>query len=142
MDLSVTDYVSVLDLIARFNRSLDERDWAGFGAFFTEDAVMTFSQDTLIEGQSAIVDIVRTAEEGNYALNFHMGAGFTTDSVAQDRIAIDVPVLGFGVFLPEKSEGLRFSGARSKWILLREDRGWRIAESHHRMSFAGAAAAG
>jgi uncharacterized protein (TIGR02246 family) len=136
MNLSVMDYVSVQDLIARFNRSLDDRDWSSFGALFTDDAVMTFSKETRYEGRTAIVNVVRGAEEGSYGINFHVSGSFTTDSVEQERVSIDVAALGFGVFLPEKGEGLRFSGARSKWMLLRLERSWLITECHHRVKFA------
>ncbi len=51
-------------LKARYCRFLDTRDWAGFAALFTEDAVMDVSEDTgnpPITGIAAILDQVRFA---------------------------------------------------------------------------------
>jgi uncharacterized protein (TIGR02246 family) len=49
---------------ARYCRTLDTKDWEGFAALFTEDAVMDVSQDTgnpPITGVAAILEQVRYA---------------------------------------------------------------------------------
>jgi hypothetical protein len=140
VDITVADYIAIQDLIARFNRQMDGRNWDAFGKFFTEDAVMAItmpSEEIRHEGRIAIVDQMKNAQESRYAVNFHLAGNFTTDSVEQDRIIVDVPVLGFAAFLPGKGDGLRFSSARSKWKLIRHGGTWLISEFHHRVFFGG-----
>jgi len=54
----------IMDVKARYCRVLDARDWDGFGALFTEDAVLDVREDTGSEpfhGRKAIIDTVQAA---------------------------------------------------------------------------------
>lgn len=51
---------------ARYCRMLDTKDWEGFAALFTEDAVMDVSQDT---GKPPITGIPALLDQVRYAVN-------------------------------------------------------------------------
>ena len=58
---------AIAEVKARYCRCLDTRDWDGFGAVFTDDAVMDVRDDTGAEpfhGRALIVDTVRAVVTG------------------------------------------------------------------------------
>jgi ketosteroid isomerase-like protein len=61
---AVAAYEAIRQVKARYCRLLDTKDWDGFIALFTEDAVMDVQEDTgnpPIRGHAAILDQVRFA---------------------------------------------------------------------------------
>ena len=54
------DWIAICNLKAAYCRLLDTKDWAGWGALFTEDCVMDTrpSGGTLVEGRTAFVEMV------------------------------------------------------------------------------------
>ena len=75
------DWVAICELKARYCRTLDTKDWAGYAAVFTEDVVLdtTAAGGPRFEGRDAAVAGVRAAVE----------RAATTHHVHNPEIAID-----------------------------------------------------
>lgn len=57
------DYLAICETKARYCRCLDQKDWAGYGDVFTEDAILDTrgAGGQLVEGRAVIVQLVRSA---------------------------------------------------------------------------------
>ena len=71
-ELRFEDYVAICDTKARYCRCLDEKNWAGYGDTFTDDAVLdtrpsgggeTRGRDSLVKGVRASIETAKTAHQ-------------------------------------------------------------------------------
>lgn len=65
-NLNFTDWLAITSLKARYCRLLDTKDWDGFAALFTEDAVLDVATATgfgRIEGRDKFIPMVRSSLE-------------------------------------------------------------------------------
>jgi uncharacterized protein (TIGR02246 family) len=123
-------YVAISQVKARYCRTLDTKDWAGYADVFTEDLVMDMSQagGAMISGRDAAMRMVRGAVEAAYtAHQVHSPEikldGDTADVVwaMQDRV----------VWGAERARQLGYAGHtgyghyHEKYV--RKDGRWRIA---------------
>ena len=123
--------VAIAEVKARYCRCLDTKDWAGFGAVFTAEAMLDVREDTGAEpfhGRAAIVETVRAVvEHAKTAHHVHSPEiAFDGDGAAdviwamQDRVVWEpghspippaVAMTGYGHY-------------RERYVLA--DGGWRI----------------
>ena len=77
-----TDWLAITELKARYCRCLDTKDWAGYAAVYTEDAVLdtTGSGGARVEGREALVAYVRSSISEDT---------ITTHHVHQPEISVD-----------------------------------------------------
>lgn len=73
---SFTDWLAITELKARYCRYLDTKDWAGYAACFTDDAVLdtTGSGGARIEGRDALVAYVRSSISEDTITTHHVHA--------------------------------------------------------------------
>ncbi|MEU0384197.1 nuclear transport factor 2 family protein [Streptomyces chartreusis] len=112
-------------LILALPRALDERDFDGYGALFTEDAVMEIGKEVR-RGRQAIADGPRRDLPSRYEATFH--------HMGQIYIEVDgdeATILTYQVayHLPKVSEPMSHEDAGGKYhvIARRTENGWRIA---------------
>lgn len=82
------DHFGICDTKARYCRCLDEKDWAGYGDTFTEEAVLdtTGSGGTTVQGREQLVRSVRASvEDAKTAHQVH-----SPEMIAVDADTIDV----------------------------------------------------
>ena len=121
----VRDRELVRELVARYARALDTRDWEALTQCFTADAQAEFSGVRLEPGADAIVRHLRQLESvtasthltGNVLIDFDAD-GALVESQALVHLALDQGVRVRGVFYSDR--------------LVRVDGGWRIQERRHR----------
>jgi ketosteroid isomerase-like protein len=80
--LNFADWLEITSLKARYCRLLDTKDWDGFAALFTEDAVLDVKTATgfgRIEGRAKFMPMVRSS----------IGTANTAHQVHQPEIAVD-----------------------------------------------------
>jgi uncharacterized protein (TIGR02246 family) len=112
-------------LIQAVPRTLDERDFDGYGALFTEDAVMEIGREVR-RGRQAIADGPKRDLPSRYEATFH--------HMGQIYIEVDgdeATILTYQVayHLPKVSEPMTHEDAGGKYhaVARRTENGWRIA---------------
>jgi hypothetical protein len=63
------DYKEIVELKARFGRTVDAKDWAGYTEVFSADAVFDFGDGNLLQGGPAFVAAVRDQLEGGISVH-------------------------------------------------------------------------
>jgi hypothetical protein len=124
MGLSVEDRLDIHDVLVRYGFVVDDRDWAGFGAVFTADAVVDFSGGDASgrPGPAAIVgvdEIVRQyRDELTHPLQ-HIIVNHVIDAVSDDEVVVRSKAL-----FPVPKDGV-FEGLYRD-VVVRTPAGWRI----------------
>jgi len=127
------DLEEIRQLKARYFRSIDLRDWDGFGQVFTRDAVMEVPETGMVEnGRAAIVAAVRGALTG--ARTVHHGHMPEIDLTGPDSATGTWALFDY-VEWPGAEGGERI-GLRGYGHYLeeyvREEGQWRISKLHLR----------
>jgi uncharacterized protein (TIGR02246 family) len=130
-DVDTTTVQRLLDeselrkLIQAVPRTLDEGDFDGYGALFTEDAVMEIGREVR-RGRQAIADGPKRDLPSRYEATFH--------HMGQIYIEVDgdeATILTYQVayHLPKVSEPMTHEDAGGKYhaVARRTENGWRIA---------------
>lgn len=123
---------AIADVLARYARGLDDRDFAAVGACFTADAQATFSGVVLAPGRAAIV--AHVGGLGNFAASTHLlglpvieladdGRSAVVETAAVAHLVVDVD-RG-----PVRTRGLRYRG---RFVL---GDTWQITERVHRVDW-------
>lgn len=124
----MTDREAIAELLARYGRALDQRDWDALRGCFTDDAQAEYSGIVLRHGVDAIVSHVRQLE--NLAGSSHLVGNVVIDldgdeAVVQSQALVHL-VLDAGVRV------------RSVWYgdrIVRRDGEWRIRDRRHRAAW-------
>ena len=71
-----SDWLAITELKARYCRCLDTKDWAGYAAVYTEDAVLdtTGSGGARVAGRGALVAYVRSSISDDTITTHHVHA--------------------------------------------------------------------
>lgn len=122
---TLTAYADIQRAKARYCRTIDTKDWVGFGDIMTDDIRLDVSEGTGLEpiiGRDNAVNFIRqsvdsaqTAHQVHYPeIDLH-GDEATAVWAMHDRIIFDngVKLSGYGQY-------------HERWV--RTERGWRIAE--------------
>jgi uncharacterized protein (TIGR02246 family) len=123
---SFQDWQSISELKARYCRCLDTKDWAGYVAVYTEDAVLdtTGSGGERVEGREALVAYVRSSISEDT---------ITTHHVHQPEITVDgdtasaIWAMQDRNVWPNGRKLLGFGHYHERYV--REGGNWLIAES-------------
>lgn len=78
----------ILELRARYFRTVDAKDWSGFRGTFTDDCVFDFGDGNIMHGADAFVEAVRD----------QVGEGITVHRGALPEITIDSPTTAHGIW--------------------------------------------
>jgi hypothetical protein len=65
------DWKEIMELRARYFRTVDAKDWEGFRATFTDDCTFDFGDGNVIEGADAFVAVVK--DQADTAVTVHRG---------------------------------------------------------------------
>jgi hypothetical protein len=82
------DWKEILELRARYFRTVDAKDWNGFRATFTDDCTFDFGDGNVVEGADAFVAVVR--DQAETAVTVHRGT--------LPEITIDGPTTAHGLW--------------------------------------------
>jgi len=123
---------AIIDVIARYGRALDDRDFEAAGACFTEDAQATFSGVVLAPGRAAIV--AHVSGLADLAASTHL-FGLPVIEVAGDgrSARAETTAVAFLAAVddgPVRTRGLRY---RDEFVLV--DGVWLIRERIHRVDW-------
>lgn len=77
---TLLQYQQINDLLIRYGCALDERDWAGLGQVFTEQAQVDYGSLGVFEGRDAVVAVAR---------EFIESCGATQHLIGNIRIDLD-----------------------------------------------------
>jgi uncharacterized protein (TIGR02246 family) len=121
-----SDWLAISELKARYCRCLDTKDWAGYAAVYTEDAVLdtTGSGGARVAGREALVAYVRSSISEDT---------ITTHHVHQPEIVVDgdtasaIWAMQDRNVWPNGRKLLGFGHYHERYI--RTDGAWLIAES-------------
>jgi uncharacterized protein (TIGR02246 family) len=111
-------------LIQAVPRALDERDFDGYGAQFTEDAVMEIGREVR-RGRQAIADGPKHDLPSRYEATYHHMGQIYVD-VDEDEATILAYIYAY--HLPKASEPMTHEDAGGKYhaVARRTENGWRI----------------
>ena len=124
----MTDRDAIVELLARYARALDQRDWDALRRCFTDDAQAEYSGVVLPRGVDAIVGHVRQLE--NLAGSSHLVGNVLVD-VDGDQAFVESQALVHLVL----DAGVRVRGVSYTDRVVRQDGAWRIRERHHRAAW-------
>lgn len=82
------DWKGILELRARYFRTVDAKDWDGFRSTFTDDCVFDFGDGNVIQGADTFVATVR--DQAETAVTVHRGT--------LPEITIDSPTTAHGIW--------------------------------------------
>lgn len=121
----LTDREAIVELLARYARALDTRDWAALRECFTEDAQGEFSGVVLAPGVDAIVGHVAQLEqvEASTHLTGNVVVAFEGDRAQVESQALVHLLLG---------DRLRARGVFYSDVVVRSGDRWLIRERRHR----------
>jgi uncharacterized protein (TIGR02246 family) len=129
------DVEAIKQLKARYFRTLDTKDWDGFGDVFARDAVLEVPEaDMVVRGRDAIVDAVRDPLTGTRTVHHgHMPEiEVTGDDTATGIWAmadyVEWSGAGGGAEAGERVGIQGYGHYREEYV--REEGRWRIARSH------------
>lgn len=74
----LVDRAAVSDLLNDFARALDDRDWEGYAANYTEDGVLDIAPTIRHEGREGMAEFV-AASLGRYAATHHLSSNHRID---------------------------------------------------------------
>ncbi|HET6705424.1 nuclear transport factor 2 family protein [Amycolatopsis sp.] len=111
-------------LVQALPRALDERDFDGYGALFTEDAVMEIGREVR-RGRQAITDGPKRDLLKHYEATYHQLGQLYVD-IDKDDATILAYI--FAYHLPKASEPMTHEDAGGKYhvVARRTEDGWRI----------------
>lgn len=111
-------------LMQALPRALDERDFDGFGALLTEDAVMEIGREVR-RGRQAIIDGPKRDLLKHYEATYHQLGQMYVD-IDEDDATILAYILAY--HLPKASEPMTHEDAGGKYhvVARRTEGGWRI----------------
>lgn len=121
--------VEIVDLLARYGRALDDRDFEAVASCFTEDARVTYSGTRLEPGRAAIVahlQGLRTLVASTHVM------GLPVIDLDGDVARVETAGLAHLVTPTEHGIVVRTRGLRYRDVAVRRDGRWMIAERVHR----------
>ena len=121
----LVDRAAISDLLIDFGRALDDQDWAGYAANYTEDGVLDIAPTIRHAGRDGLAEFV-AASLGRYAGTHHLSANHRID-VDGDTATTRSYLLAAHVF--DAAEPHRHADGAG-WYLCRLRRtpdGWRFA---------------
>ena len=123
---------AIANVIARYGRALDDRDFGAAGACFTEDAQATFSGVVLAPGRAAIV--AHVSGLASLAASTHL-FGLPVIEIAPDGRTADVETTAVAFLAaadggPVRTRGLRY---RDRFVRVGDD--WLIKKRTHRVDW-------
>ncbi len=124
------DLEAIRALKARYFRTLDRKDWTGFGAVFAPDAVLEVPEaDMVVEGRDAIVDSVSGALEGTRTVHHgHMPELALTGPDTASGIWAMADYVEWSAGPDGQRVGIQGYGHYVE-VYVRHDGQWRIARS-------------
>jgi ketosteroid isomerase-like protein len=124
----MTDREAIAELLVRYARALDQRDWDALRRCFTDDAQAEYSGTVLPPGVDAIVDHVRQLE--HLAGSSHLAGNILIDLDGDEAF-----VLSQGLVHLVLDGGVRVRSVYYTDRVARQDGQWRIRERRHRAAW-------
>jgi len=126
----ITD--AIVNVIARYGRALDDRDFEAAGACFTDDAQATFSGVVLAPGRAAIV--AHVSGLANLAASTHL-FGLPVIEVAGDGRSARAETTAVAFLAAADGGPMRTRGLRYRDEFVISDGRWQIRERVHRVDW-------
>ena len=123
---------AITDVIARYGRALDDRDFEAAGACFTEDAQATFSGVVLAPGRAAIV--AHVSGLASLAASTHL-FGLPVIELAADGRTAHVETTAVAFLAAADDGSVRTRGLRYRDQFVRVGQEWLIRERVHRVDW-------
>jgi uncharacterized protein (TIGR02246 family) len=123
------DAAAITDVVARYGRGLDQRDFAGVAACFTADARASYGGVALEPGVEAIVAHVRRVEQLDATTHL-----FGIPVIEVDGDGAHAEVAATAILAAAGKVTVR--GLRYRHRLVRSDGRWQIAELLHTVHWA------
>jgi ketosteroid isomerase-like protein len=129
MTVSITPHDEIRNVIGRYSRAVDERNFEAVGKCFTEDAVASYSGLTIPRGREHIVEhisgVARTAMSQHFLLPIIVDV--------HDETTAQTLCYGLAVLIQKSEDGERSvcRGLRYADTWRRTDAGWQISERMH-----------
>jgi hypothetical protein len=122
----------IVDVLARYGRALDDRDFEAAGRCFTEDAQATFSGVVLRPGRAAIVGHVSGL--ASLAASTHL-FGLPVIELAEDGMSAQVETTAVAFLAAADGGPVRTRGLRYRDAFVCIDGQWLISERVHRVDW-------
>jgi hypothetical protein len=132
----LVDRAAIRDVMTRYARGLDRRDFDLVASCFAKDATASFSGEKLAPGVEAIIEYVQAIRSVPTTMHFmgDMLIDFDGETAQVETYAT--------VFVVESkaADGVQLRGLRYTDRLIRQGGGWVIADRVHCVDWTGAAA--
>lgn len=125
--------LAIINVLARYGRALDDRDFEAAGACFTEDAQATFSGVVLAPGRQAI--IAHVSGLASLAASTHL-FGLPVIEIAPDGQTAQVETTAVAFLAAANGGAVRTRGLRYRDEFVRDGDTWLIRERVHRVDWA------
>lgn len=125
---ALLDRVAIRDVITRYSRGLDRRDFEMVAGCFAADATAKYSGNVLAPGAHAIVDYVRGLESLPISMHF-MGDMFI--DLDGDTAEVETYCVAYLVDDRVSGQEVRVRGLRYRDRLARQHHGWVITNRVH-----------
>lgn len=127
------DRDAIVEVLALYAVSIDDRQFDQLARCFTPDARATYSGTELAPGLEAIIDHVRRVD--GYASSHHV-LGLGTVVIDRDVARTVTPAIAYLLDTRDPPTELTMRGLRYRDQLVRTADGWRICERIHEVSWA------
>ena len=121
--------LEIENLLTRYCRAVDSKDWAAYRAMFTDDARVDYSAAGLVVG--SVEDAVRYLGRHQHAISVGMhyvtNIDVTNIRATDDSDTATVIAMWFNAVTLPGSEDVRFFFGRWHDDLVRTETGWRIS---------------
>ena len=121
----LTDRAAISDLLIDFARALDDQDWEGYAANYTEDGVLAISPTIAHTGRAGLADFV-AASLGRYAGTHHVSSNHAI-AVDGDTATTRSYLLAAHVFAADDPYRHADGAGWYRCRLRRTKQGWRFA---------------
>jgi uncharacterized protein (TIGR02246 family) len=122
MSISNEDFIEIQQLMYRYARCADQRDYAGFASVFAEDATLVFKGNDIV-GLATIQDVLTDLEKYKRTLHQVFNVDYQVDS---HKATGETYCLASHIMDGEAGEIKLDMGIRYKDKLIKEAKGWRI----------------
>ena len=120
--------IAIKDVLTRYARACDERDWPAFDAVFAETVSVNYGGEFELDGRGAVVDLIRSML-GGCGPTQHLLGNFEI-AVEGEHACSACYVRAAHAGLGDRSDSCYEVWAEYRDALVLTSEGWRIAERH------------